>query len=62
MRRFVRDLDGEVLALMVVNLADGWATQGPRYTREHFRRHCAFVNYVLARAWGGRRGRARSRW
>ncbi len=50
-RRFVRDLEGEVLALMVVNLADGWATQGPRYTREHFRRHCAFVNYVLARAW-----------
>ncbi|MCX7617705.1 HD domain-containing protein [Tepidiforma sp.] len=50
-RRFVRDLDGEVLALMVVNLADGWATQGPRYTREHFRRHCGFVNYVLARAW-----------
>lgn len=50
-RRFVRDLDGEVLALMVVNLADGWATQGPRYTREHFRRHCTFVSYVLARAW-----------
>ena len=55
-RRFVRDLDGEVLALMVVNLADGWATQGPRYTREHFRRHCAFVNYVLARAWGATEG------
>ncbi|WP_322795016.1 HDIG domain-containing metalloprotein [Tepidiforma sp.] len=50
-RRFVRDLDGEVLALMVVNLADGWATQGPRYTREHFRRHCTFANAVLARAW-----------
>ena len=55
-RRFVRDLDGEVLALMVVNLADGWATQGPRYTREHFRRHCGFVNYVLARAWGATEG------
>ncbi len=50
-RRFARDLDGEVLALMVVNLADGWATRGPRYTREHFRRHCGFVHYVLARAW-----------
>jgi hypothetical protein len=55
-RRFVRDLDGEVLALMVVNLADGWATQGPRYTREHFRRHCEFVNYVLARAWAATAG------
>ena len=50
-RRFVADLDGHVLPLMLVNLADGMATQGPRYTREHYRRHCAFVNYVAARSW-----------
>jgi len=36
---------------MLVNLADGWATRGPGYTREHFQRHCGFVNYVSARAW-----------
>jgi hypothetical protein len=51
-RRFVNDLDGYVLPLMLVNLSDGWATRGPGYTRENFRRHCAFMNYVLARAWG----------
>lgn len=50
-RRFTLDLDGHVLPLMLVNLADGWATAGPRYTREGFRRHCGFVNYVVARAW-----------
>ncbi|MFN0148178.1 MAG: HD domain-containing protein [Dehalococcoidia bacterium] len=50
-RRFVNDLDGRVLPLMLVNLADGWATRGPGYTEENFRRHCGFVNYVAARAW-----------
>ena len=50
-RKFVTDLDGHVLPLMLVNLADGWATRGPGYTRENFRRHCGFVNYVTARAW-----------
>jgi hypothetical protein len=50
-RRFVRDLDGHVLPLLMVNLADGWATRGPGYTRENFRRHVGFANYVLARAW-----------
>jgi poly(A) polymerase/tRNA nucleotidyltransferase (CCA-adding enzyme) len=50
-RRFVADLDGHVLPLLLVNLADGWATRGPGYTREHFRRHCTFINYVLERAW-----------
>jgi hypothetical protein len=50
-RRFVADLDGHVLPLMLVNLADGMATRGPAYTRENYRRHCAFVNYVAARAW-----------
>ena len=51
-RRFVGDLDGHVLPLMLVNLSDGMATRGPSYTRENFRRHINFVNYVLARAWG----------
>jgi hypothetical protein len=50
-RKFVADLDGHVLPLMLVNLADGWATRGPTYTRENFRRHCTFVNYVTARAY-----------
>lgn len=50
-RKFVADVNGHVLPLMVLNLADGWATRGPGYTRENFRRHCAFVNYVAARAY-----------
>ncbi|MGI8927431.1 MAG: HD domain-containing protein [Tepidiformaceae bacterium] len=50
-RKFATDLDGEVLPLMLVNLADGMATRGPRYTRENYRRHCGFLNYVVARAW-----------
>lgn len=50
-RRFVADLEGHVLPLMLVNLADGMATRGPGYTRENFRRHVTFVNYVAARAW-----------
>ena len=49
-RRFVRDVDGHVLPLMLVNLADGMATRGPRYTRESFRRHSGFLSYVVARA------------
>jgi putative nucleotidyltransferase with HDIG domain len=49
-RKFVADLDGHVLPLMLVNIADGMATRGPGYTRENFRRHCTFLNYVLARA------------
>jgi poly(A) polymerase len=50
-RRFATDLDGHVLPLLLVNLSDGWATRGPGYTRENFRRHLNFLNYVLARAW-----------
>ncbi len=50
-RKFVTDLDGHVLPLMLVNLADGMATRGPGYTRENFRMHCGLVNYVTARAW-----------
>lgn len=49
-RKFVADLEGHVLPLMLVNIADGMATRGPGYTRENFRRHCSFLNYVLARA------------
>lgn len=50
-RRFVSDLDGHVLPLLLVNLADGMATRGPGYTRENYRRHCGFISYILARAW-----------
>jgi UTP:GlnB (protein PII) uridylyltransferase len=50
--KFSRDLDGMVLPLMLVNLADGWATRGPTYTREHFRRHVAFVNFVTGSCTG----------
>jgi len=50
-RKFVSDLDGHVLPLMLVNLSDGMATRGPGYTRENFRRHVTSVNYVTARAW-----------
>lgn len=49
-RRFVTALEGHVLPLMLVNIADGMATRGPRYTRENYRRHCSFVNYVVSRA------------
>jgi hypothetical protein len=49
-RKFVADVDGHVLPLMLVNISDGMAVRGPGYTREHFRRHCTFVNYVVARA------------
>ena len=46
-RRFVASVDGYVLPLMLLNLADGWATRGPGYTRENFRRHCGFAAHVL---------------
>ncbi len=50
-RKFVADVDGHVLPLMLVNIADGMATRGPGYTRENFRRHISYLNYVLERAW-----------
>ncbi|MCC6382941.1 MAG: HD domain-containing protein [Dehalococcoidia bacterium] len=50
-RKFATDLNGHVLPLMLVNLADGMATRGPRYTRENYRIHCGIVNYITARAW-----------
>lgn len=49
-RKFVADVDGHALPLMLVNISDGMAVRGPTYTRESFRRHCTFVNYVVARA------------
>lgn len=48
-QRFVRDLDGHMLPLLMVNLCDGMATQGPRYTDGHFDRHINFLNYVMSR-------------
>ncbi len=50
-RAFVTALDGHVLPLMLVNVADGWATRGPGYTRQNFRIHTGLVNYVVARGW-----------
>lgn len=50
-RRLVHDVGGYVAPLLLLNLSDGWATRGPRYTDEHFERHCALVNYLLVRAW-----------
>jgi poly(A) polymerase/tRNA nucleotidyltransferase (CCA-adding enzyme) len=47
--RFLRDLDGHMLPLLLVNLCDGMATQGPRYTDAHFDRHLNFLNYVMSR-------------
>lgn len=49
-RRFAKDLEGEVLPLMLLQMADGMATRGPAYTDEHFHRHCQFLNYVVAHA------------
>jgi hypothetical protein len=49
-RKFVADLNGHVLPLMLVNLSDGMATRGPTYTAENYTRHCTFVRYVLERA------------
>lgn len=45
--RFVASVDGHVLPLMILNLADGWATGGPGYSQDNYRRHCAFAAYVL---------------
>ena len=47
LRRFARDLDGHVLPLMLLQLADGMATRGPHYGREHFARHIRFLTSVV---------------
>jgi hypothetical protein len=50
-RKFSADVEGHVLPLMLLNLADGWATRGPAYDTANFERHCNFLNYVVARSW-----------
>jgi poly(A) polymerase len=50
-RKFTADVEGHVLPLMLLNLADGWATRGPSYDTANFERHCNFLNYVVARSW-----------
>ncbi|MEZ4493663.1 MAG: HD domain-containing protein [Dehalococcoidia bacterium] len=47
--RFLRDLGGRMFPLLMVNICDGMATQGPRYTDMHFDRHCNFLTYVMTR-------------
>lgn len=51
-RRFVTDLRGQTLPLMLLNLCDGMAVRGPTYTRDNYRRHCALVNYIVSRCHG----------
>ena len=50
LRRFARDLDGQTLPLLLLQLADGMATRGPAYQREHFERHIAFLGHIVTRA------------
>lgn len=50
LRRFARDLDGQTLPLLLLQLADGMATRGPAYRREHFERHIAFLGHIVTRA------------
>ncbi len=49
LRRFARDLDGQTLPLLLLQLADGMATRGPAYRREHFERHIAFLGHIVTR-------------
>ena len=50
LRRFARDVGGHTLPLLLLQLADGMATRGPAYRREHFERHVAFLGHVVTRA------------
>ena len=50
LRRFARDVAGQTLPLLLLQLADGMATRGPAYGREHFERHIAFLGHVVRRA------------
>ncbi|MHB8575425.1 MAG: CCA tRNA nucleotidyltransferase [Dehalococcoidia bacterium] len=45
--RFVRDLGDAAPDLLLLNLADHAAVRGPRLTRDEWRRHVAFVSWVL---------------
>ena len=49
LRRFARDVAGQTLPLLLLQLADGMATRGPAYGREHFARHCRFLWGVVTR-------------
>ena len=49
LRRFARDLSGETLPLLLLQLADGMATRGPTYRRENFERHLAFLGHIVTR-------------
>ena len=49
LRRFARDLGGQTLPLLLLQLADGMATRGPNYRREHFERHIAFLGHIVTR-------------
>ncbi len=49
LRRFARDLDGQTLPLLLLQLADGMATRGPSYQRENFERHIGFLGHIVTR-------------
>ena len=37
------------MPLLLLQLADGMATRGPTYRREHFERHIAFLGHIVTR-------------
>lgn len=47
LRRFAHDVAGQTLPLLLLQLADGMATRGPNYQREHFERHIAFLGHIV---------------
>ena len=49
LRRFARDLAGQTLPLLLLQLADGMATRGPAYRLEHFQRHIGFLGHIVTR-------------
>ena len=49
LRRFARDLDGQTLPLLLLQLADGMATRGPAYGRANFERHIGFMGHIVTR-------------
>lgn len=49
LRRFARDLGGQTLPLLLLQLADGMATRGPTYRRENFERHIGFLVHIVTR-------------
>jgi len=49
LRSFARDVQGQTLPLLLLQLADGMATRGPSYQRENFERHIAFMGHIVTR-------------